>query len=271
VVGVQFQLDGANLGAEVTVSPYSVSWNTSSATNGTHTLTAIARDAAGNRTTSSAVIVTVSNSSVVAFVQGSAVTNDTSSRTIAQAFTTATAAGDLIVAAISWGNNAAVSCSDSQGNTFAVAVTQYDNINKQSLAICYAANVRGGADTITATFSATAPYRRLLVHEYRGIALTGALDVVAKNLANGSTASNAITSTAATTTVSGDLVFGAVMDDAGVNNITAGTGFTMRQSVNNKDLASEDFVQVSAGSVAATFTFSTAHRYLAALVTFKHR
>src|SRR5207249_10759733 len=37
VVGVQFKLDGANLGAEDTVAPYAVSWNTTLATNGTHT------------------------------------------------------------------------------------------------------------------------------------------------------------------------------------------------------------------------------------------
>ena len=67
------------------------------------------------------------------------------------------------------------------------------------------------------------------------------------------------------------VVFGAVMDDAGVNNITAGTGFTARQSVNNKDLFSEDLVRGTSGSVAATFTFSAAHRYLAQMVTFKHR
>src|SRR5207245_2864741 len=61
VAGVQLKLDGANLGAEVTTSPYSVSWNTLTTTNATHTLTAVARDAAGNVTTSGAVTVTVSN------------------------------------------------------------------------------------------------------------------------------------------------------------------------------------------------------------------
>src|SRR5207253_1206730 len=62
VVGVQFKLDGANLGAEdLTSSPYSVSWNTTTASNGSHTLTAVARDAAGNTTTSTGVAVTVSN------------------------------------------------------------------------------------------------------------------------------------------------------------------------------------------------------------------
>jgi len=61
VVGVQFELDGASLGSEDTTSPYSVSWNTTGTTNGSHTLTAVARDAAGNQTTSSAVVVTVDN------------------------------------------------------------------------------------------------------------------------------------------------------------------------------------------------------------------
>ena len=48
IVGVQFKVDGVNLGAEDTSTPYSVAWNTTSATNGTHTLSAVARDAAGN-------------------------------------------------------------------------------------------------------------------------------------------------------------------------------------------------------------------------------
>src|SRR5205085_1402264 len=48
VVGVQFSLDGNPLGAEVKAAPYGVSWNTPTAGNGIHTLTATARDAAGN-------------------------------------------------------------------------------------------------------------------------------------------------------------------------------------------------------------------------------
>src|SRR3989475_5467196 len=47
VAGVQFKLDGANLGAEVTTAPYTLSWNTATASNGAHTLTAVTRDAAG--------------------------------------------------------------------------------------------------------------------------------------------------------------------------------------------------------------------------------
>src|SRR5207249_1996229 len=63
VAGVQFRLDGSDLGAEDASSPYSVSWDTSAVSNGSHTLTARARDAAGNTATSSPVTVTVSNDS----------------------------------------------------------------------------------------------------------------------------------------------------------------------------------------------------------------
>ncbi|MEO8483553.1 MAG: Ig-like domain-containing protein [Acidobacteriota bacterium] len=61
VIGVQFTVDGANLGGEVTSSPYGVVWNTGGVSNGSHALRAIARDAAGNRTTSAVVTVAVSN------------------------------------------------------------------------------------------------------------------------------------------------------------------------------------------------------------------
>jgi len=77
VAGVQFKLDGANLGAEDTSAPYSVSWDTNTASNAVHELTAVARDAAGNSTTSSVISVTVFNditlaihSSTPARVQG---------------------------------------------------------------------------------------------------------------------------------------------------------------------------------------------------------
>ena len=62
VVGVKFLLDAnTTIGAEDTTSPYGVSWNTTTASNGTHTLAAQARDAANNIATSTAVTVTVDN------------------------------------------------------------------------------------------------------------------------------------------------------------------------------------------------------------------
>ena len=57
---VQFYLDG-KLGAPVTSSPYAIDWNTTTATNGTHKLTAVATDTSGKVGTSAATEVTVKN------------------------------------------------------------------------------------------------------------------------------------------------------------------------------------------------------------------
>lgn len=56
VVGVQFMLDGAALGPEDTVSPYTFTWDTATASVGSHTLQSVARDAAGNQSTASAIV-----------------------------------------------------------------------------------------------------------------------------------------------------------------------------------------------------------------------
>jgi len=66
VSGVQLKLDGGNLSAEDTSAPYAITWDTTQAANGAHTLTAVARDGAGNTTTSVGVDVTVANSAVTA-------------------------------------------------------------------------------------------------------------------------------------------------------------------------------------------------------------
>jgi glucose/arabinose dehydrogenase/PKD repeat protein len=63
VAGVQFLVDGLATGSEDPTAPYGLSWDTRTASNGVHTLTARARDAAGNSTLSPPVTVNVSNSS----------------------------------------------------------------------------------------------------------------------------------------------------------------------------------------------------------------
>jgi len=61
VLGVQFKVDGSNLGAEDTVAPHSILWDTKPFTNASHSLTAVVRDAAPNSRTSAAVPVTINN------------------------------------------------------------------------------------------------------------------------------------------------------------------------------------------------------------------
>ena len=101
VAGVQLRLDGANLGAEDTTAPYSVAWDTTTAATGSHTLTAVARDAAGNTTTSSPVTVTVTGSQPVTLdKQVTTHQSTTSTRITSPALTTA-GPNELLVAFIS--------------------------------------------------------------------------------------------------------------------------------------------------------------------------
>jgi hypothetical protein len=59
VAGVRFLVDGVAIAAEDISVPYSVAWNAGTATAGAHQLTAVARDGAGNTTTSAAIGITV--------------------------------------------------------------------------------------------------------------------------------------------------------------------------------------------------------------------
>jgi thermitase len=62
VSSVSLSVDGNSLGIDVS-SPYTFSWDTTTAANGSHVLTAIARDAAGN-SASCSITVAVSNSAL---------------------------------------------------------------------------------------------------------------------------------------------------------------------------------------------------------------
>ncbi len=64
VSSVGFFVDGTSVGTTFT-APYVVQWNTTTVTNGPHTLTAVASDTSGLQTTSAPVAVTVANSGVV--------------------------------------------------------------------------------------------------------------------------------------------------------------------------------------------------------------
>lgn len=61
VAGVQFKVDGVNVGSEVTSAPYQTSWNTTTLSNGNHTVTAVVRNRAAITVTSSPVTVNVQN------------------------------------------------------------------------------------------------------------------------------------------------------------------------------------------------------------------
>ena len=96
VAGVQFTLDNVNLGIEDTTSPYAIAWNTTTATNGSHTLRAIARDAAGNRQTSASRTVTVNNPTPDTTGPVVAISAPTANSTVTGTLTVSAAATDNV-------------------------------------------------------------------------------------------------------------------------------------------------------------------------------
>ncbi|HEX7793571.1 MAG TPA: LamG-like jellyroll fold domain-containing protein, partial [Vicinamibacterales bacterium] len=109
VTSLQFLLDGNPLSAALTSAPYTMTWDTTTASNTTHTLSARALDAAGNAATAMAISVIVSNSptataSVIptSMTQGSSATlswstTNATSVTIDQGIGTVSASGSRTV------------------------------------------------------------------------------------------------------------------------------------------------------------------------------
>ncbi|NEN06146.1 hypothetical protein G3T36_09680 [Diaminobutyricibacter tongyongensis] len=96
---VQFLLDGNALGAPVTTSPFALQWNTTTASAGGHTISAVATDTSGNQATSAPVAVTVTNPAppMTCFVMQAQTSVHGTGAVTTPAFHTAMA-GELLVA-----------------------------------------------------------------------------------------------------------------------------------------------------------------------------
>lgn len=155
-------------------------------------------------------------------------------------------AGDLNVVVLGWNDVTSVvqSVTDTQGNTYQLAAGPQRNPDgPNSQAIYYAAGIKGGANTVTATLSASAWYPDLRVAEYSGVS---ALDTSAGTSGFSTTASaGPIT----TSTASEVLVAAGTTESAFTG---AGSGWTKRVITSpNLDLV-EDKITTSAGAYTAT-------------------
>jgi chitodextrinase len=162
------------------------------------------------------------------------------------AFSKPTTAGSLIVVYLIWDNAGSAAVSDSLGNRFAsaAAVARWGN-GRYSAQIFYAANVRGGANTVTATFArAVKSFGLVYAHEYSGISQTAPVEVTA----SASGTSGSLNSGAVATTNASDLLFAGGVS---ANVVTAaGAGYTSRSTFQGN--MTEDRIVAAAGSYAAT-------------------
>ena len=167
VAGVQFQLNGANLGAEDTTAPFQVSWNTTTASNGPSTLTVVARDAAGNTTTSSGVIVTVDNAApVISAVSSfgiaatgatiSWITNEPSDSQVEYGTTTAYGSTSSLNLALVTSHSASIS-GLTAGTLYHYRVRSRDAAGNLATSAEFTFTTSAAPDTTPATVSVTSP------------------------------------------------------------------------------------------------------------------
>jgi len=244
VAGVQFKVDGVNVGPQIAAAPYNYSLNTTSLTNATHTIVALASDPTGNTSTSAAVSITVKNAAKpISPVQVKAATSGVSTKTLSISFPSSSVAGDLILVAFDFNITATPSVTDSQGNVFTEVGNQLTSPGGARSRVYYAKNIKGGPDTVTINLSANSSWIELYLTEYSGVDQTNPIDAQAGASGN----AGAVSSGNATTTVAGDVIYGYCVGDW---TCTVGSGFTARSTFNNNLI--EDKIAGNPGSYAAT-------------------
>jgi hypothetical protein len=234
VAGVQFKVDGANVGAEDTTAPYAVTWDTTSFSNGPHTITAVARDTAGQTTTSAPVNVTVSNGggppptgiNFVRQASGASTTGTTLNVNIGAT------AGDTLVAsiAVAAGSSKQVTgVTDSTGGTWTKGPVGFQSGSNNRVEMWYRVNVPAGITRVTATLSASG-VSSATVSEWSGVVDTAPVDQMA---GRGNAASTTAATPTITTTNANDLVIASINYPGAVSSTLTTSGFTPLSNFNS--------------------------------------
>jgi hypothetical protein len=178
-------------------------------------------------------------------------------------FTSPNTAGNLLIVSVGWLNGGTASLSDSSNNTYVSAIGP--TTNGPTSQIWYAANVAGGANTITVTFSQW-NNSTISVFEYSGLATSSPLDVAAAATGN----SNALDTGSVTTTQANELIFASGYGNSG-GTLTAGSNDAMEEydTWQGAHLGLEDRSVTAAGAYNATYSDTNAWTWVAQIATFK--
>lgn len=225
----------------------------------------------GHKFNQTAVYVKSSGGVIVpAKIQGALTQNGgSSSTTVAVTLGAPVTSGSLLCIAIGGATTmTGVSVTDDKSNTgYTVAQFNFGSFNWIGM---YRPNITNGPTTITATFPEAHTFSTMIVTEFSGVLATSPLDGSNINVAQaGSNTTDAITSNATTTTANGDLIWGACVNLAGNSTLTKTSTFTQDQT-QASNFNTEYLVQGTAGSIAATWTGTTADSFSSLMMAFKH-
>jgi hypothetical protein len=184
-------------------------------------------------------------------------------------FPSANAAGNLIIAFVRMSSIwQTVTVTDTAGNTYTEAVSQVQTVDDHQVHIFYTKNIAGGANAVTARFSAPNNHPWIAVYEYSGLNATAPLDQTAHAQGSSSTPSSGAT---AATTSSNELAFAAAgLPASYTGGASAGTGYAlMQQDTATSPAANEAGITSSTGPVTGAFSLGTAANWTAVVATFK--
>lgn len=187
-----------------------------------------------------------------------------SSTTIAKAYASNVTAGNFLFAVA--GGAANTTCTfSSSGDTWATIATFWDGNIGQLVSIGYAANVTGGAKTVTATFGTSTIFKSIIIEEWSGVATSSPLDTNTTGLHVPATTTPS--DNAMTTTTDGDLILGGIVSDGAV--ISAGTGYTLDIYESGNHYGAEFQVQGTHGSTTVVWTLGSSAQSAVVSAAFK--
>ena len=235
--------------------------------SGTSSFTAMVRDS-NSQSASKILSITINaNSVAIGLAQANAVVGS-GVASLSVPFGAANTTGNLIIAFVRMSTTTqTVSVTDSVGNVYADAVSQAQSSDGHQVYVFFAKNIKGGANTVTATFSSTNNHPWLAAYEYSGLSTTNPLDQTAH--AQGS---SAVLSTGATgsTASASELVFAATgLPSSYTGTTSVGTGYTLlQQNTSTSRAANEALLATATGSFTGTFSLSSSANWSAVVATF---
>lgn len=119
------------------------------------------------KATASIPVASVSFSSTGFYVQTASAVNDAKATTIKLPITTTQ--GNALVVMVTWDSNVTATLTDKLSNTFTKNQTDYSTSIAQGQATFSSIGIKGGADTLTATFGNSRPFRRIVAIEYTSV------------------------------------------------------------------------------------------------------
>jgi hypothetical protein len=164
-----------------------------------------------------------------------------------------------------------VQVTDTAGNTYTDAASQVQTADGHQVHVFYAKNIGGGANTVTAAFSAANNHPWLAVYEFSGLSTTAPVDQLARAQGSGNAPNSGLTPA---TTSAKQLIFaGLGLPSSSTVTALAGSGYSLQQ-VNaspggTSRAATESMAVTSSSQFAGTFSLSGNANWTAVVVTFK--